>query len=185
MNLPEILQQQLNYAPLQKIDPNTQEVLLLQTPEAAMGQAGIAAILTGLYKLTRSDAGTETIIRDEISSNWVQTIFESQYKRVVKSVAIYTNQDFEATGIKLEAMADKAIAIIKDAVGLPYKTDDVKKLMSNQIHNILSYLPAALQLGELLNDDSLDDRTHKMEGPLSSLIQSIGSGFSTVKKSEK
>ena len=31
---------------------------------------------------------------------------------------------------------------------------------------ILTHLPAALNMGELLNDSTLDDNTNKMEGPM-------------------
>jgi hypothetical protein len=185
MNLPELLQQHFNYTPLQKIDPNTQEVHQLQAPTAAMGQAGIAAILTGLYKFSRSHAGAETIIRGEVSPNWVQTIFAPQHKEVIKRVADYAHHDFVDTEIKLNTIACKAIEIIRNAVSPEYKISDVKELMGNQFTTILLYLPAALQMGELMNDDTLDDRTHKMEGPLSSLMQSIGSGFSGNQKSDQ
>ena len=55
---------------------------------------------------------------------------------------------------------------------------EVKVFFSNQKNNILLYLPAALNMGDLLHDASLDDNTNKMEGPISSLMQSIGSAFS-------
>jgi hypothetical protein len=54
----------------------------------------------------------------------------------------------------------------------------VKLFFSNQRNNILLYLPAELKMGELLHNDTLDDNTNKMEGPVSSLMQSIGSAFS-------
>lgn len=184
MNLPEILQQYLNDAPLQKIDPNTQEVNQSQSPAEALVQAAIAVILTGIYKFTRSDAGAAAIIRGEISSNWVQTIFAAQYKEVIKRVAGYAQHDFETTATVLNIVAGKAVGIIKDTVRPGFKINDVKELMSNQLNNILLYLPAVLQMGELMNDNTLDDRTHKMEGPISSLMQSIGSGFSNPEKNE-
>ena len=184
MNLPEILQQHFNYAPLQKIDPNTQEVNHPQPPQDALGQAAIAVILAGVYKFTRSDAGAAAIIRGEISSNWVETIFAAQYKVVIKRVADYAHKDFEGTATTLNAVAGKVVDTIKDAVHPGFKITDVKELMSNQLNNILLYLPAALQMGELMNDNTLDDRTHKMEGPISSLMQSIGSGFSNPEKTE-
>jgi hypothetical protein len=40
------------------------------------------------------------------------------------------------------------------------------------------YLPEALHMGDLLHDDTLDDNTNKMEGPVSSLMRNIGSVFS-------
>ncbi|MEO7924436.1 MAG: hypothetical protein ABIR30_12220 [Chitinophagaceae bacterium] len=45
--------------------------------------------------------------------------------------------------------------------------------MNDQRHNILVYLPAALNLGDLLKDESLDDRTNKMEGPVSNFMHKI------------
>ena len=45
--------------------------------------------------------------------------------------------------------------------------------MKGQRHNILLYLPAAMQMGDLLNDDTLDDRTNKMEGPISNFVHTI------------
>ncbi len=182
MNLPELLQQHFNYEPLQKIDPNTQEVNKSQTPDSALGQAAIPVVLTGLYKFTQSDAGANAVIRGEISSDWVQTIFAARHKEIIKRVADYAHTDYQTTGDTLKAISSKAVAIIKDAVSPGYKPDDVKELMSGQVKNTLLYLPAALQMGELMNDDTLDDRTHKMEGPISSLMQSIASGFSTPDK---
>jgi hypothetical protein len=35
-----------------------------------------------------------------------------------------------------------------------------------------------MQLGRLLEDDSLDDRTNKMEGPISNFMHSIENKFS-------
>jgi hypothetical protein len=35
------------------------------------------------------------------------------------------------------------------------------------------HLPAAMQLGYLLNDNAMDDRTNKMEGPVSSFMHTI------------
>ena len=50
--------------------------------------------------------------------------------------------------------------------------------MSGQRHNIWAYLPPVLQLGELLNDNAMDGQTNKMEGPISSLMLSIGNTLS-------
>jgi hypothetical protein len=55
---------------------------------------------------------------------------------------------------------------------------EVKLFFSDQRNNILLYLPAELRMGELLHDNTLDDNTNKMEGPISSLMQSIGTAFS-------
>ena len=47
MNLPELLQHRFNYPPLQKINPNNQEVVDNDTATAGeFGQAAIPVILT-------------------------------------------------------------------------------------------------------------------------------------------
>jgi hypothetical protein len=45
--------------------------------------------------------------------------------------------------------------------------------MNDQRHQVLVYLPAPLQLGDLIHDESLDDRTNKMEGPVSNFMHKI------------
>ena len=57
--------------------------------------------------------------------------------------------------------------------------------MHGQRNNILPFLPAELQMGELLHDNTLDDRTNKMEGPVSSIIRAIGGGFSNGEAEKK
>lgn len=186
MNLPELLQQHFNYPPLVKIDPNTQEVTDKDKAVAGeFGQAAIPVILAGLYKFTRSDEGADIIIRGENSSNWVKIIFADQHQEMIKRVADYTDTAYNVTESKLNDIAIKSIGLIKEAVAPDNKIITVKELMGDQVNNILPYLPAVLQAGELLNDTSLDDKTNKMEGPLSSLMQAIGSGFSGSDKDEK
>ena len=186
MNLPELLQQHFNYPPLQKIDPNTQEVTDNDTTTAGeFGQAAIPVILAGLYKFTRSDEGANTVISGENSPSWVKTIFGDQHQKIIKRVADYANTTYDITISKLNDIAAKSIELIKEAIGPDPKNIAVKELMSNQVNNILPYLPAVLQAGELLNDTTLDDKTNKMEGPISSLMQAIGSSFSGSDKDEK
>jgi hypothetical protein len=40
-------------------------------------------------------------------------------------------------------------------------------------------------MGDILDDTSLDDNTNKMEGPLSSLMHSVGSVFSSPEVEEE
>ena len=186
MNLPEILQQHFNYAPLQKIDPNTQSVINNKvTGASAFGQAAIPVILIGLYKLTRSDSGAQAIISGEISANWVQTIFSAQYQKIITSVADYANNSYEDTERKLNQIAIRAVELIKDTAAPDYKVIAIKEFIGNQRNNILTYLPGALHTGELMNDTTLDDRTNKMEGPVSSLMQAISSGFTGSDREDK
>ncbi len=186
MNLTELLQQHFDYPPLVKIDPNTQEVTDKDKAVAGeFGQAAIPVILAGLYKFTRSDEGADTVISGEVSPGWVKTIFADQHQQIIKRVADYANTNYDVTENKLNDIAAKSVELIKEAAGPDPKNIVVKELMGGQVNNILPYLPAVLQAGELLNDTTLDDKTNKMEGPISSLMQAIGSGFSGSDKDEK
>ena len=68
MNLVETIQQKLGFEPLQKIDPNTQEVAVNTNSEAALAQAAIPSVLIALYKYTLSDEGADDVIRENIST---------------------------------------------------------------------------------------------------------------------
>ena len=125
-----ILQQHFNYSPLQKIDPNTQEVTDNDTTTAGeFGQAAIPVILAGLYKFTRSDEGADTVISGENSPSWVKTIFADQHQQIIKRVADYAATDYDTTENKLNAIAVKAVELIKEAAGPDPKNIVVKELM--------------------------------------------------------
>ena len=179
MNLIETLTKHFGYDPLAMIDPNTQDVVH-KNGEADLhrfSQAGIPAILVGFHRLLASDAGTEEILHPSNSTNWVSTIFGNEATEVVKRVNAYSGFDQAGTEAKLNDIAAKAASLINEAAPSA-KPVDIKAVLESQIDNILTYLPPSLHLGDLLNENTLDDRTHKMEGPISSLIQAIGSGFS-------
>ena len=76
-------------------------------------------------------------------------------------------------------IADEAVKITTANMLTGATAKEVKIFFSNQLNNILPYLPAALHMGDFLNDTTLDDNTNKMEGPISSLMHTIGAAFST------
>jgi hypothetical protein len=78
----------------------------------------------------------------------------------------------------MNAIANEAVHVVKANLPADAGIKEVKDFFSNQRNDILLYLPAGLKMGELLHDNTLDDDTNKMEGPISSLIKSIGSAFS-------
>lgn len=188
MNLPDTLQQHFGFAPLIKIDPNTQEVIKdSKNPDPdRLGQAAIPAVLTGLYKFSETDEGASEILRGGYSTNWVEKLFGDQYDAVVERVAAYSFTPVAETESAMNNIAVKAAELSREHVAS--KTDPVlaiKEFLASQRKSILHYLPAAMQLGQLIDDDTVDDRTNKMDGPISSLMQNIGSGFSKTDHDEK
>ena len=99
-------------------------------------------------------------------------------RSVVEKVSKYTGNSVDYTSDKMEDIARAAVRVIREHLKNEPSGSSVKDLLTAQRHNILVYLPASLQLGEVLKDETLDDRTNKMEGPVSGVMQSIGQVFS-------
>ena len=180
INLLEDIQSKMGYPPLQKIDPNTQEVTKdSSTPdEHLLSQAAIPAVLTALYNFSRSDVGALTILQYSSLTVWTDRIFSDNKEAIIQKIAAYSNYTIENATNKMNSIAAHAVNDIKEKLPDNATAHDVKKFLADQRNNILPFLPAVLQMGELLHDNTLDDRTHKMEGPVSSLMHAIGGGFS-------
>jgi hypothetical protein len=181
VNLLETVQQNLGYPPLQKIDPNTQAVVEdAKTPdEHRFSQAAIPAILTAFYKYVQTDEGAAEVLRGDYSTDWVNKIFLENKRGAVQTISSYSMQSGIDPVARMNDIADETVRLVKENLPADAGIKDVKLYFSNQRNNILLYLPAALHMGDLLHDDTLDDNTNKMEGPISSLMHSIGNAFST------
>ncbi len=180
------VQENLHYPPLQKIDPNTQLVKNdnITEDQNNFSQAAIPVVLTGLYQYSITDKGATEILHGDYSTNWVTKIFDEKKSEVIKKIASYANISDAASFDQLNNIADEAIKIARENMPDGATIKDVKIFFSNQLNNILPYLPATLRMGDLLNDTTLDDNTNKMEGPISSLMHKIGSAFSTPETKE-
>ena len=181
INLLEKVQEGLHYPPLQKIDPNTQQPGNDTTTlnNDRFSQAAIPAILVGLYKYSSTDEGAKDILHGGKSENWISKIFDNTKHEVTETIASYINEPKKTSFEKMNIIAGEAVKITKQNLPEEASGKDVKTFFSNQLNNILPYLPAALHMGDFLNDTTLDDNTNKIEGPISSLMHKIGSAFST------
>lgn len=186
MNLVETIQQNFGFEPLQKIDPNTQEVPVNTDSEAALAQAAIPSVLIALYKYTLSDEGAEDVIREKISTEWVNAFFGKNMGMATIKIADYASVSTQHAYEVMESVAVEAVKQVQQNEAGDEEATLVKKFMNDQRSNILAYLPASLQIGKLLNDTTLDDRTNKMEGPISGLMHAIEKKFSgTSETAEK
>ena len=181
INLLERVQQNIGYPSLQKMDPNSQKIILddKTLDEDKFSQAAIPTILIGLYRYVQSDEGAISLLHENDSFNWVSEIFSDNKGEVVKSVADYSALPYEIVLSNMNLIAEESIKVIKENLPVDTTIKQVKVFLNDQKNDILMYLPAALNIGVLLNNDTLDDNTNKMEGPISSLMQTIGSAFST------
>ena len=188
INLVETIQQNLGYPALQKIDPNTQEVKKPEnlSVEDYLPQAAIPVVLLGLYKFSCTEQGNAELVRGELEHKLLKTIFGNRTQQVIDRVASWTGNTAEYTAAKMEVIAWEALANIRKNLSADPTPTSVKTFLANQRHNILVHLPASLQIGEVFQDDTIDDRSHKMEGPVSSSMHWIEKLFpSTDRKKEE
>ncbi len=174
-NLIDTIQHNLGYPSLEKIDPNKQEPKSENGSKFTheLGQAVIPAVLAGLYKQSQSETGASHILDTDPDAGALQVVFEKKDDEAVDKVSRYTGISTEKSRIAMERVAAEAVRLIQAAVKDHPTADRVKAFMGDQRHNILVYLPAAMQMGYLLGDNTLDDRTNKMEGPISSFMHKI------------
>jgi hypothetical protein len=171
----ETIQKNLGYPSLEKVDPNNQEVKDISERSQAekLAQAAITAVLTGFGKFTSSDRGASYIVSNDKEQDWLDIIFDGRQADAVARVAQYANTPAGEAEDHMQRIAREAVKLIRQSAGDKYNAEKIKNYMKGQRHNILLYLPAAMQLGDLLKNDSLDDRTNKMEGPVSNMMHNI------------
>ena len=171
-NIIEAIQMRLGYAQIQKVDPNSQDIKKSTDPILIekLGQAAIPAVLTALYHYTRTDNGCRQLLANTENRDWLTEICAGREKLAVENVAKYAGVTLNQAASHMETIADEAVQVVRTAVGPDATPEKIKTYMNSQRHNILVYLPAALNMGDVLNDETLDDKTNKMEGPVSSFM---------------
>jgi len=179
VNLIKVIQENLGFPPLHKIDPVTEQpVIDGEVPVNKFSQAAIPAVLTGLYRYVQTDEGAADVLNIKSSDNWVAKIFDDNRREAIEIISSYARQFNEDSVARMNAIANEAVKVAKENMPANAGIKEVKDFFSNQTNNILLYLLPELKMGELLHDNTLDDNTNKMEGPVSSLMHSIGSAFS-------
>ena len=169
----EIIRSNLGYSGLEKVDPNSQDIKANLEPADKLHQGAITAVLTGLYTFTRTDDGCNMVISGKDREDWLSVIFRGQEAAVVEKLTRYSGATTADAERELDTVAPVAIFELKRASGEPLSCEKVRNYMTAQRHNILVYLPASLEMGSLLNDEVLDDKTNKMEGPVSNFMHKI------------
>lgn len=179
INLIKTIQENLGYPALQKIDPNTDKPVYDDAkPAHQFSQAAISAIVTGFYKFVQADEGAQEFLTADMNTNWVSKIFSGNGSDVLQTVINYAGQTNEGTAEAMNRIATETVKVVKQNLPEHAGIKDVKTFFINQRNDILLYLPVELKMGELLHDNTLDDTTNKMEGPVSNLIKNIGNAFS-------
>ena len=173
-NIVELLQKNLGYPVLHQIDPNTQEeVRDKNNPTHTLAQAAITSVAIGFYEYSRDKDLAEIIKAGNVPTNWLDALFENKKNEVISKVAEYGNVNIDEAQLEMEKVADETMKVINDNT----KGINAHSYLTMQRSNILTYLPEALQMGDIFNDTTIDDRTNKMKGPISSLMHTIEQAF--------
>src|SRR4030095_2842177 len=180
-NILEIIAHNLGYPELKKIDPNSQEPKVPEhDTEQVIAQAAIPAVMAAIYKLSRSNEGSAFLLTAApTSDDLLRNIYMGNEQEAILKVADYASIAEGEAESRMEEIAEEAVNVIRKTSGNKATPETVRTYIDGQRHAILVYLPAALKMGDVLQDESIDDRTNKMEGPLSNLMHNIEKRFSS------
>jgi len=182
-NIVVAIQQSLGLDSFDKIDPNLEsENHGTEHDSKHFVQAAVTGVLAGLYKYTSIKDGTAELFAHPQAENILQQLFGDKEEYIIGSVSSYGEKPYDHTRLFMEKIAQEAINIIGEQTGPNPTSEQVRSYLITQRHNILVYLPPALQVGSLINDNVLDDRTNKMEGPVSNLMHFFEQLFTEKEK---
>jgi hypothetical protein len=176
----EEVRRHIGFKPIPKIDPNTQapEPGKSQTPD--LGNAVIPALLVGFYKHTRNESQSADLLNLKDTDNILTVLFGDKRNRIIESVSNYSGVS-EADGeTEMKNTVSSIIEVLRKEIK-DINAKGVTTFFTEQRSNILKHLPVELNMGELMDDSSVDDRTNKMEGPMSGMMHTIEKIFSTTK----
>lgn len=178
MNLSQDLQEFLKYPELQKINATT------GLPENEklydiVSQSVLIIFLTGLYEASRTKEDAEVIKQQQNAKGLLDKMFKNK-AAALTHIAEFTKKSEKYINTKLEEVAGGYLQVIQQSkyAAAFKKEKSLEDLLSNERHKILPCLPPGLKTGKLFNDETIDDNTNKMEGPVSSLMNKIEDVFS-------
>jgi hypothetical protein len=165
---------------LPQIDPNTQDSAVKAGESInKLAQAVIPAVLAGFYKFSRNEQNAAMIPAKTALTDWIEILFGDEKKKLVKGIAVYANVSTQSAALKMKQVANNVVNILKEDISNP-EGKSIKKYFTDQRNNILQHLPADIEIGNILNDNTLDDRTNKMSGPVSGLMHTIEKTFAST-----
>jgi hypothetical protein len=180
MNIIETVQKNLGFIALEKIDPNTQEAVGQKNMvgNTALAQAGIPTILLGIYNQLESNPEI-SFLNTEQKENILEHIFGKSRDEIVKRISDYSKIHDNHSLQELEHIAIESMRVVKEKIGEGASQSVIRNFVARHKPEILLYLPPSLDMGTLLKNNNLDDRTGKMEGPISSLMHNVEKTFNT------
>lgn len=182
-NIVEAVQQKLGLNSFSKIDPNIENENNNGVHDSGhYVQAAVTAVLAGLYKYGSTKHGAAELFTWKHPEQLLEQLFSDREEPVIEAVSHYGNKPYDDTRLFMEKIAQESIIAVEEAAGPTATLEKIRAYIQGQRHNILVYLPPDLQFGAMINDNSLDDRTNKMEGPVSNLMHFFEQLFAEKEK---
>lgn len=175
INILEQLTKNVGMQPLIKVDPNTQEVKVTSDSEKEnkLMQAIVPTVVAGLYDCARSEAGLDFLTGSSSTPDWLALLFAKNAPEVKQRLANYSNNTEDAVQTHFNSVAAEGTKILRTHASENDRKVSIRNIAGAQRDWFLPYLPAELRIGKLLDDNTMDDRTNKMEGPVSTMMHKI------------
>ena len=184
MNIVETIAKSLGYSDIQKIDPNTQQVTDGAPAHGtnSLGQATIPTVLLGIFDRLNQNQDISWLSTPASSGNWMPAIFGKRSAEVISHINAYTQIKTNSNIHDIEHIAGEAVRVVKE--NIQGKSDnDITGWAATNRKDVLLYLPASIEMGKILKNENLDDRTNKMEGPISNLMHKLEGAFNSSQNS--
>jgi len=109
----------------------------------------------------------------------LEKIFGESHVVLVDRVALYSRIPDAQVKQEMEHIASEVVRVTRDNIVDLTDEDKITAFVAKQKQDVLLYLPASIKLGQILGNNNLDDRTNKMEGPISSLMHRMEKQFNS------
>lgn len=142
-------------------------------------QSAMAAALVVLYKFSRSERGAEYLTNTNPEQIHLRDLTAGKELELAEHIANSSGADVKQSSAMTLAVVREALHFVRRELKDNFSSTNLQTYFGAQRQEILGHLPPELGLGEIMGDDTLDDRTNKMEGPVSGLAHAIQNMFSS------
>ena len=177
----ESIQKNLGYPVIYKIDPNVQDVKSQDKTAgtAALAQAAIPAVIYGVLHYYLYNTNEQHSLDDK--EKLLPQLFGKKAIELVERVALYAGASADTANDEMEHIAAETLRFVASSANTK-DSSALKIFASNHKNDALMYLPATINIGEIFLDNTIDDITHKMEGPVSGLMHHFETYFDNPEK---
>ena len=175
MTIVKQIQDKLHYSPFQAIDPSTGTPLEEENFNP-LEQATTVTFLAALYRSSRLKENAVVLAAQSQAGELLNTVFTDKFD-AYQAIADYTQQSLEVIKSKLQEVANAFISIVREQPE-DNRAEYLQNAFTSERDSILTLIPSQLKIEQLLNDDTINDNTNKMQGPVSTLMHKIENAFS-------